>query len=143
MLHRLCKPLLSNSFFVFGARGTGKTSLLRETFEDKETLWIDLLNARDEERYQFDPDILAQNFAVATKRPEWVVIDEVQRAPKLLDVVHRVIEAPWNRSKSVKFALTCSGARKLKRGAANLFAGCLNRILNPPLFHSSIAFKLR
>jgi predicted AAA+ superfamily ATPase len=138
MFHRLCKPLLSNSFFLFGARGTGKTSLLRETFEDKETLWIDLLNAGDEEQYQFDPDILAQNLAVATKRPEWVVIDEVQRAPKLLDVVHRVIEEPWNRAKNVKFALTGSSARKLKRGAANLLAGRAYTYHLHPLTHCEL-----
>ena len=49
---------------------------------------------------------------------EWIVIDEVQRMPKLLNTVHRMIE-----KKGQKFALTGSSARKLKRGAANLLAG--------------------
>lgn len=56
--------------------------------------------------------------AALSKRPAWVLIDEVQRAPRLLDIVHREIEATGQ-----KFALTGSSARKFKRGAANLLAG--------------------
>lgn len=123
MYKRIANPLLLNSFFLFGSRGTGKTSLLRELFENKRTIWIDLLNSGDEELYQVNPRALADSIDGAREKPEWVVIDEVQRAPKLLDVVHSVIEAPWNKNKSLKFALTGSSARKLKSGAANLLAG--------------------
>jgi predicted AAA+ superfamily ATPase len=123
MIERLANPLTSNSFFLFGARGTGKTSLLRELFRDKQTLWLDLLMPSEEELYQLRPEALADAIYAASPRPEWVIIDEVQRAPKLLDVVHSVIEASWNRGRELKFALTGSSARKLKRGAANLLAG--------------------
>lgn len=108
----------SNSFFLFGARGTGKTSLIKEQFGDKKPLWIDLLKASDEARYVNNPDRLIDEVGAQKKPPEWVVIDEVQKAPKLLDVVHHLIE-----EKNIKFALTGSSARKLKRGAANLLAG--------------------
>ncbi|MCB0331023.1 MAG: DUF4143 domain-containing protein, partial [Bdellovibrionales bacterium] len=56
--------------------------------------------------------------------PEWVVIDEVQKVPKLLDVIHFEIEhRPEAKRRSLKFAMTGSSARKLKRGASNLLAG--------------------
>jgi predicted AAA+ superfamily ATPase len=105
MIGRIVNPLISNSFFLFGARGTGKTSLLRELFKNKRTLWIDLLMPSQEETYQLRPEALAEAVDALSPRPEWVVIDEVQRAPKLLDVVHSLIEADWNRKRELKFAL--------------------------------------
>jgi len=66
---------------------------------------------------------------------------EVQRAPKLLDIVHAAIEAPWNRKKLVKFALTGSSARKLKRGAANLLAGRAYTYNLYPLTHYELDDK--
>lgn len=123
MYKRKLKILEKNSFFLFGARGTGKTSLLREIFSEKEVFWIDLLLPEDEELYQLNPEALIKNIEALSQKPEWVVIDEVQKAPKLLNVVHHLIEQPGNRDKSLKFALTGSSARKLKRGAANLLAG--------------------
>ena len=118
MIHRICNPLKSNSFFLFGPRGTGKTSMLKEVFGEQEPLWIDLLKAADEQRYINNPDALIEVVSVRNKAPEWVIIDEVQKAPNLLDVVHHLIE-----ERKIKFALTGSSARKLKRGAANLLAG--------------------
>lgn len=79
-------------------------------------MWLDLLQPNQELRFAEDPDAL--NDVVRRSRPEWVVIDEVQKVPKLLDVVHSLIE-----STPTKFALTGSSARKLKRGAGNLLAG--------------------
>jgi predicted AAA+ superfamily ATPase len=70
---------------------------------------------------------------------EWVVIDQVQRAPKLLDTVYSLIEAPWNSNKRVKFALTGSSARKLKRGAANLLAGRAYTYNLHPLTYQELA----
>ena len=118
MIPRACNILKTNSFFLFGARGTGKTSLLRELFQDKTPLWIDLLKASDEQRYSNNPDRLIEEIDAQKIKPEWVIIDEVQKAPKLLDIVHHLIE-----ERKIKFALTGSSARKLKRGAANLLAG--------------------
>jgi predicted AAA+ superfamily ATPase len=119
MLPRLINPLLSNSFFLFGSRGTGKTSWLRENLLHLPgTLYLDLLSAAVEEEFAKSPDALSRRLDAFGSLPEWVVIDEVQRVPKLLDIVHREIE-----SRKVKFALTGSSARKLRRGGANLLAG--------------------
>jgi uncharacterized protein len=116
MYQRQLNILKTNSFFLFGARGTGKSTLLDAIIPKDNTLWINLLSSGDEESYQLNPDLLSQR--IAKLNPEWVVIDEVQKIPKLLDVVHKEIE-----EKKIKFALTGSSARKLKRGGANLLAG--------------------
>lgn len=116
MIHRIFKPLISNSFFLFGPRGTGKTSWLKSHFASQNPLWIDLLNPEEEERFALTPQILSE--LIAKQKPQWVIIDEVQKNPKLLDIVHTEIE-----KRSALFVLTGSSARKLKRGAANLLAG--------------------
>lgn len=123
MYTRLCNPLISNSFFLFGARGTGKTSLLKELFLNKSTFWIDLLNENEYLKYLKEPGLLHQQLlSLKPNPPEWVVIDEVQKLPFLLDEVQRKIEDDSFHPR-LKFALTGSSARKLKRGSANLLAG--------------------
>ena len=115
MLKRLLKSTdLHQSFFLFGPRGTGKTSWVREHFP--QALYIDLLKNRDYLLLQADPSRLEA--MVLAHDSEWVVIDEVQKIPALLDEVHRLIETHHKR-----FILTGSNARKLKRGGANLLAG--------------------
>lgn len=118
MIHRIPKLSNSNSFFLFGARGVGKSSLIEKHFRQKNTLLIDLLKAEWEDELQKRPDYLIEAIAKSPKKPDWVIIDEVQKIPKLLDIVHHLIE-----TKKIKFALTGSSARKLKRGSANLLAG--------------------
>lgn len=118
MIHRLLNPIKSNSFFLFGARGTGKSTFLRQWLPSEKTLWIDLLSEEWEWRLSKNPDELYQIVTTLPKQISWIVIDEVQKIPKLLDIVHRLIE-----STDKKFALTGSSARKLKRGGANLLAG--------------------
>lgn len=119
MYHRLCNPLKSNSFFLFGARGTGKTQLLKHLFRDDSTvLWIDLLSKGETLKFTKSPSLLSQTIKGLTTKPSFVVIDEVQRAPSLLNEVHKLIE-----EEKILFALTGSSARKLKRGGANLLAG--------------------
>lgn len=81
-------------------------------------LWIDLLDPLVEDEYAKRPETLSQQISANKDRIEWVIIDEIQKAPKLLDLVHYHIE-----NSGVKFALTGSSARKLKRGSANLLAG--------------------
>jgi uncharacterized protein len=89
-----------------------------------------LLDVNEQARFEQDPMILERRLEglVQTKpqSQKWVVIDEIQKVPQLLDVVHRQIE-----KKEFLFALTGSSARKLKRGAANLLAG---RALQNTLF---------
>jgi predicted AAA+ superfamily ATPase len=116
----------SKSFFLFGARGTGKSTWLQEAFDATEHLWIDLTNPDVERRYIRRPALildewkkLAQTRALNHSGSlPWVVIDEVQKIPAILDVAHTGIQ----RHK-IQFALTGSSARKLKRGAANMLAG--------------------
>lgn len=111
-------PSITNSFFLFGPRGSGKTTFLKSFFKDFNVYWIDLLDYEAEDKYSRNPDILLDE--VKASLCEWVVIDEVQKVSKLLDIVHKIIE---DKSIKVKFALTGSSARKLKRGSANLLAG--------------------
>lgn len=118
MFHRIVKPLKTQSFYLFGARGTGKTTFLQQYLPKEKVLWLNLLDANVEDEFIRDPQSLARRVELLKEKLEWVVIDEVQKVPRLLDVVHQCIE-----STSVKFALTGSSARKLKRGAANLLAG--------------------
>lgn len=118
MFKRIIKPLSSNSFFLFGARGTGKSTFLETFFEHNKVLWFDLLDPNTEDMFSRNPQTLADQVHAQEKKIQWVVIDEVQKQPKLLDVVHKLIE-----STAIKFALTGSSARKLKHGSANLLAG--------------------
>ncbi len=118
MIQRLQNPLRTNSFFLFGARGTGKSTFLRHTFAGQKTLWLDLLDPEQENRYALRPGELTDQIRARQGPFDWVVIDEIQKVPKLLDVVHSAIE-----THGVRFALTGSSARKLKRDSVNLLAG--------------------
>lgn len=118
MIKRLLAINKNSSFFLFGPRGTGKTFLLKSMFKPEEALYIDLLQPEEVEEFSLRPSQLSARLEKLPPRVNWVIIDEVQKVPKLLDVVHREIE-----QSRFKFALTGSSARKLKRGAANLLAG--------------------
>jgi predicted AAA+ superfamily ATPase len=118
MIRRTCRPLLSSSFFLFGARATGKTTFLRSFLADKSTFWVDLLDPDLESRYLNHPRQFYDEMLMQRAKAEWIVVDEVQKCPLLLNYVHKLIEET-----DLKFALTGSSARKLRRGAANLMAG--------------------
>lgn len=105
-----------SAFFLFGPRGTGKSTWVRTTFADP--LTIDLLPASASWRYQRDPALFRAE-VLAQPRARWIAVDEVQRVPALLDDVHWLMEERGHK----RFVLTGSSARKLKRGAANLLAG--------------------
>jgi predicted AAA+ superfamily ATPase len=108
--------LPSRSFFLFGPRGTGKSTWLRTELPDARI--IDLLPPATALEYQKDPALLRREVEAVT-RDTWVVLDEIQRVPQLLDEVHFLMESRGHR----KFVLTGSSARKLRRGASNLLAG--------------------
>jgi uncharacterized protein len=118
MFHRLLSPLKSNSFFLFGARGTGKSTLLRRLFTDTEAEYIDLLDPVTEDALARNPRELVYRINALPEHKKWVILDEIQKVPRLLDLVHAVIE-----SKDVRFAMTGSSARKLRHGVSNLLAG--------------------
>ena len=110
----------TQSFFLFGARGTGKSTLLKERFDAKTTHWIDLLDTATEERLSKSPSMLRAEILSLPDSKRDCVIDEIQKIPRLLDEVHHLIE---NDKSKLRFILTGSSARKLKAGGANLLAG--------------------
>jgi len=105
----------TETFFLWGPRQTGKTTLLRQEYPD--AFWIDLLKADHYRRYLTHPERMREEIEALEPKP-FVVIDEVQKAPKILDEVHWLHEAH-----GLQFALCGSSARKVKHGAANLLGG--------------------
>ncbi len=106
------------SHLLLGARGTGKSTLVNSQIPQDKTFSIDLLKPSEEDRLSQDPELLIRLVKQLPPAVTHVFIDEIQKVPSLLDVVHHLIEKT-NR----KFILTGSSARKLKRGSANLLAG--------------------
>ncbi len=109
------KPLESRkSFFLFGPRGTGKTTWLKHRLP--EALFVNLLQSEYYNRLSANPGHLRQ--LIPPDHSGWTVIDEVQRIPALLNEVHDLIEA-----RGLVFVLTGSSARTLRRRGVNLLAG--------------------
>lgn len=112
------------SFFLFGPRGTGKTTLIHDLKLAKTEITL-----LDEGKYQgllANPHLFYEELSTLSPN-SWVFIDEIQRLPNLLNEVHRLME-----SKHLKFAMTGSSARKLRRTGVNLLAGrAVNRYLYP------------
>jgi len=106
----------ARSFFLFGPRGTGKSTWLRENLPD--AVRVDLLDGPTARQFQARPERLEQ---VVRGNPEArvFVLDEVQKSPGLLEIVHRLIEA----RPDLTFVLTGSSARTLRRGGVNLLGG--------------------
>jgi predicted AAA+ superfamily ATPase len=102
-------PIPERSFFLFGPRGTGKTTWLEHRFP--EALSINLLRPEVYREMSARPERLSELVA-GVKGPTVVIVDEVQRVPELLNVVHDLIE----RRPGCRFMLTGSSARKLRRG---------------------------
>ncbi len=128
------------SFFLFGPRGTGKSTWLEASLP--EALFVDLLKPAIHRRLDARPEKLVEIVAASTSQT--VVIDEVQRIPELLTVVHDLIE----HDRSRRFILTGSSARKLRRGGVDLLAGrALRKTLHPfmaaelPKFDLSAALR--
>lgn len=119
MLYRLITLPKNRSFFVFGARGVGKSTLLRYIFSEQDTVWINLLGAEEENRFSRHPDELAIVARSLPAEKKYIIIDEIQKIPKLLDIIHTLIEEKL----PIHFIMIGSSARKLKRGGANLLAG--------------------
>ena len=106
------------TFFLWGPRQTGKSTLLRQRYP--RSRWLDLLRADEFRRYAANPEFLRQEIeAEGWPAPGGqIVIDEIQKVPALLDEVHWLIE-----NRGLHFALCGSSARKVRRGAANLLGG--------------------
>lgn len=113
-LQRLFAPP-KGSYFLLGPRGCGKSTWLRALHPRAH--WVDLLDEGLHHDYLVDPSLFGAELE-ALPNGSTVVVDEVQRLPGLLNTVHQKIE-----SKRLRFALSGSSARKLRRGGVNLLAG--------------------
>lgn len=129
MFRRLLTPK-KRSFFLFGPRGCGKSTWIREHFPDAQI--YDLLSTREALRLSRDPGLLYDELSRLPK-DAWVVIDEVQKVPALLDEVHRLIE-----DRRLRFVLSGSSARKLCRGGVNLLAGRAQTVHMFPLVSAEL-----
>ncbi len=113
------------SFFLFGPRGTGKSTWLRWKYPD--AAWIDLLDTESERKYSARPERV-KDFVNANRSKGTIIIDEIQKVPQLLSLVHQQIEL----DKSIRFVLTGSSARKLKQSGVDLLAGrAIHRQMHP------------
>ncbi len=108
----------THSFFLFGPRNTGKSTLIHHAFSAEHTFFFDLLVFQDQLRFSRNPDELYDVVMALPKQVKYVVIDEIQKVPALLDVVQRLMKESGRY-----FILTGSSARKLKQGGANLLGG--------------------
>jgi uncharacterized protein len=114
MYSRIVSYPKNRSFFLFGPRATGKSWWVRSEFKD--ALYVDLLESELFTRLLASPQRLES--MIPPGHAGWIVIDEIQKVPALLDEVHRLIE-----KRRFRFVLTGSSARKLRRGGLNLLAG--------------------
>ncbi len=123
MYSRLLIPQKSKSFFLFGPRGTGKSSWAKTTFP--KALYLDLLESEIHNDLLASPQRLEK--LIPKNHREWIIIDEVQRIPDLLNEIHRLIE-----KNKFRFVLTGSSARSLRKKGTNLLAGrALHRHFHP------------
>lgn len=125
----------SGSAFIFGPRGSGKSTWLRHSLPN--ALWLNLLQPATYREMSARPERLRQ--LVEGSNQSDVVVDEIQRVPELLNVIHDLMESGQNR----RFLLTGSSARKLRRGGVDLLAGrALNLTMHPFMAAEVPAFDL-
>lgn len=108
------------SLFIFGARGVGKSTLIETRFNPKKCLFINLLDKKQEHRLAKNPNELLELVEATSEDITHIVIDEIQKLPALLDIIHLLLES---RHCKKYFILTGSSARKLKVAGVNLLAG--------------------
>ncbi|MBI3535871.1 MAG: ATP-binding protein [Deltaproteobacteria bacterium] len=116
---RFFDPPFKRSYFLFGPRGTGKSSFIDGRYQNN-VLKIDLLKDRDFRKFSSDPDYLLE-ILDANPDIEQVIIDEVQKSPSLLSTIHHAMEQ--KKWKQIQFILTGSSSRKLKSKGVDLLAG--------------------
>ena len=129
---RIIKLSENSHIFLFGVRGSGKTALLNRRFPSSKSLHVDLL---DESLYQslLSDVALFYETVSAFKTDGVIIVDEIQRMPRLLNEVHRLIEESSRGEAPLRqFILTGSSARKLKAPGVNLLAGRVGKIALHP-----------
>lgn len=130
---RLNKRLATKSQFLLGPRMTGKTTYIRNELQDRVSLSWNLLDGRLRMRVLSDPGILKEEIEARDLHDCLVVIDEIQKAPLLLEEVQFLIE-----ERNIRFLLTGSSARKLRSGGVNLLGGRAGHITMHPLVFPEI-----
>ncbi|MBK7961110.1 MAG: ATP-binding protein [Bdellovibrionales bacterium] len=133
----ITQVLRRKSLFLLGPRQTGKSTYLRSHFP--EALYINLLKSSEYQNYLKDPSYLHKtvNYFVKNNVSRIVIVDEIQKIPNLLNDIHDLIE----QDKSLRFILTGSSARKLRRGGANLLGGRASRIYFHPLCYPELGIN--
>lgn len=118
----LSLPVGKNSFFLFGPRQTGKTTLVKKSIKNLKIFEVNLLHNETFLKYKTNPSLFRKEviFFMIDKKTGIVFIDEIQKLPELLDEIHDLIE---KYRKRISFILTGSSARKLKRVSTNLLGG--------------------
>lgn len=111
-----------NTSFLFGPRGTGKSTWIKLSEKDKYI--INLLDVRTALRFERSPELFRQQILAEATTGQWIVVDEIQKVPALLDQVHICIEDHGYKN----FLLTGSSARKLRKTSANLLGGRARKI---------------
>lgn len=134
MIQRISTLSKSRSFFLFGPRGTGKSTLLEQWSQKLNVELYDLLDPTTEALLNKSPEFILEKWLA--KKTEWVIIDEIQKNPILLDIVQKGIS-----KYKIKFALTGSSARKLRRGSANLLGGRASEFHLHPFTHVELKNK--
>lgn len=126
---------IETSAFLLGPRGTGKSTWIQENYKGNSVVY-DLLNTKELIRLSRDPSLLYRETA-HLPAGSWVIIDEIQKVPALLNEVHRIIE-----EKKIRFILSGSSARKLRKSGVNLLAGRALTYNLFPLVSKEVGFKL-
>ena len=110
------------SFFLFGPRQTGKSTLIKSKFIDRQSLYFDLLKTDEFRKYAAKPELIRSEIEAALQSGQTirnVLIDEIQKIPAILDEVHWLLES----YPELRIILSGSSARKLKRMHANMLGG--------------------
>jgi predicted AAA+ superfamily ATPase len=130
-------PIGKKSFFLFGPRQTGKSTLINGLLKGIPSLAINFLERDTFLKYKSQPDRLRKEIEAMDPRPDTltVFIDEVQKVPELLDEVHLLIE---KYKEKLSFAMTGSSARKIRRSSSNLLAGRAWQFSLYPLTHREL-----
>ncbi len=137
MIDRIIEIPKRHSFFLFGPRQTGKSTLLKASFPSSSTLYYNLLKSEEFLRLSANSAIFREEVLSRDSRQTHIIVDEIQRVPQLLNEVHALMEekdAPF-------FVMSGSSARKLKRAKSNLLAGRAWSYSLYPLTHIELGAK--
>lgn len=122
LIHREIELPGKKSFFLFGPRQTGKSTLIKSKYHGRQSLYFDLLRNDEYRKYAARPEIIRSEIEASLQADpaiRHVLIDEIQKVPAILDEVHLLLES----IPELQIILSGSSARKLKRLHANMLGG--------------------